>query len=123
FFIVYTGQTERNEHGYLAAKADAFAKFDAIHRMTDSLYADRIGLATTAAQARQLHADGKLVALIGIENGYAIGKDLSLLQAFFDKGARYMTLVHNGHNDIGDSAQPREQLGDSELEHGGLSEF
>ena len=34
-----------------------------------------------------------------------------------------MTLVHNGHNDIGDSAQPRERLGDEATEHGGLSEF
>src|SRR6187549_212741 len=47
FFIVYVGQGERNEAGYLAAKADALAKFDAIHRMTDFLYSDRIGLATT----------------------------------------------------------------------------
>ena len=38
-------------------------------------------------------------------------------------GARYMTLVHNGHNDIGDSAQPQATLGDMQTEHGGLSEF
>jgi len=123
FFIVYVGQTARTEEGYQAAKADALAKFDAIHRMTDFLYPDRIGLATTAAEARALHAQGKLIALIGIENGYVIGKDLSLLQEYRERGARYMTLVHNGHNDIGDSAQPQERLGDVPEEHGGLSEF
>lgn len=123
FFIVYVGQTARTETGYLAAKADALAKFDAIHRMTDFLYADRIGLATTAAEAKALHADGKLVAMIGMENGYVIGQDLALLQVYRDKGARYMTLVHNGHNDIGDSAQPSQQLRDASAEHGGLSEF
>lgn len=123
FFIVYVGQTVRDEKGYQAAKADALAKFDAIHRMTDYLHADRIGLATTAAEARALHAQGKLVAMIGMENGYVIGKDLALLEQYRAKGARYMTLVHNGHNDIGDSAQPRAPLGDVEAEHGGLSEF
>jgi membrane dipeptidase len=123
FFIVYVGQTARDEAGYLAAKADAFAKFDAIHRMTDQLYSDRIGLATTAAEVHALHAQGKLVALIGMENGYVIGRDLSLLEEYRNRGARYLTLVHNGHNDIGDSAQPSMALGDASAEHGGLSAF
>jgi membrane dipeptidase len=122
FFIVYVPQTARTPEGYLAARADALAKFDAIHRMV-TLYPDRIGLATTAAEARAIHEQGKLVALIGMENGYVIGKDLSLLQEYRDKGARYLTLVHNGHNDIGDSAQPQPMLGDMQTEHGGLSEF
>jgi len=123
FFIVYVGQKERTEENYRNATADAVAKFDAIHRMTDYMYPDRIGLADTAAEARALQAQGKLVALIGIENGFVIGKDLSLLADFRNRGARYMTLVHNGHNDIGDSAQPRPQFGDSDEEHGGLSAF
>ena len=123
FFIVYVGQQVRNEENYRKATADAVAKFDAIHRLTEYMYPDRIGLAETAAEARALHAQGKLVALIGIENGFVIGKDLSLLEDFRNRGARYMTLVHNGHNDIGDSAQPRPPFGDMEIEHGGLSEF
>ena len=124
FFIVYVGQQERTEENYRKATADAVAKFDAIHRMTDTMYPDRIGLADTAAEARELHAQGKLVALIGIENGFVIGQDLSLLEDFRKRGARYMTLVHNGHNDIGDSAQFRPQFGDVSAEdHGGLSDF
>lgn len=123
FFIVFVPQTPRDDAGYLAAKADALAKFDAIHRMTDFLYSDRIGLATTAAEVRALHAEGKLVALIGMENGYVIGRDLSLLEEYRNRGARYLTLVHNGHNDIGDSAQPQARLGDMQAEHGGLSTF
>lgn len=123
FFVVYVGQSPRTPDNYLKARADALAKFDAIHRMV-KLYPERIGLATTAAQARQLHAAGKLVAFIGIENGYVIGKDLGVLKDFRAMGARYMTLVHNGHNDIGDSAQPRTEFGDKgPEEHGGLSAF
>lgn len=123
FFIVYVGQGERNEAGYRSAKADALTKFAAIHRMTELLNPEEIGLATTADEARAIHKKGKLVAFIGIENGYVIGKDLSLIQTYREMGARYMTLVHNGHNDIGDSAQPQDRLGDKPEEWGGLSPF
>lgn len=123
FFIVYTGQTPRNDTGYAGAKADAAAKFSAIHRMVDLQHEDQIALATTADEVRSLHAQGKLVALIGMENGYVIGKDLGLLQSYREQGARYLTLVHNGHNDIGDSAQPQARLADVQEEHGGLSDF
>lgn len=123
FFIVYTGQTPRNDTGYAGAKADAAAKFSAIHRMVELQHEGQIALATTADEVRTLHAEGKLVALIGMENGYVIGKDLSLLQQYREQGARYLTLVHNGHNDIGDSAQPQTRLADVQEEHGGLSDF
>jgi membrane dipeptidase len=123
FFIVYTGQTPRNDTGYAGAKADAAAKFSAIHRMVELQHEGQIALATTADEVRSLHAQGKLVALIGMENGYVIGKDLSLLEHYREQGARYLTLVHNGHNDIGDSAQPQARLADVQEEHGGLSAF
>lgn len=122
FFIVYMGQTERNEEGYAGAKAMATRKFDAIHKMTE-MYPDQIEFAYTPQQAREIYASGKKVAMIGIENGYAIGKDLSLIEEYYNRGARYMTLAHNGHNDICDSAQPSARLGDEEEEHGGVSEF
>ena len=122
FFIVYFGQTERTPENYEAAKAGAMTKFDAIHRAVSS-HPDTIGLAMSADEVERIHAAGKLVALIGIENGYVIGKDLSLLAKYHELGARYITLSHNGHNDIADSCNPREDLGDAEEEHGGLSGF
>jgi membrane dipeptidase len=123
FFIVYVGQTARTPEGYREAHAGAITKFDAIHRMTEAMYPDLIELAYTADDVERIHAAGKLVAAIGIENGYVIGRDLGLLEDYFERGARYMTLAHNGHNDIADSAQPREQLGDVAEEHDGLSPF
>ena len=74
FFIVYVGQTERTEENYAAAKADALVKFAAIHRMADTLYPAEIELAYSAADVIRIHDSGKLVAAIGIENGYVIGK-------------------------------------------------
>ncbi|TDI22511.1 MAG: membrane dipeptidase [Acidobacteria bacterium] len=123
FFVVYVGQTERTPENYAQAKADALTKFDAIHRMAEEMYPDRIEIAYTADDFERIAASGKLVAAIGIENGYVIGRDLSLLETYHELGARYITLAHNGHNDIADSANPRENLGDAPSEHDGISAF
>ena len=123
FFVVFVPQRERNQAGYARAMADAFTKLAAIRRMTDVQYPETIGLALSAADVRRLHAEGKRAALIGIENGYAIGRNLSLLDIYFEFGARYLGLLHNGHNDIGDSAVPNERQGETDAEHGGLSQF
>ncbi len=117
FFIVYVGQGPRTPEGNAAARTAAMNKFDAIHRMTQEMYPDRIGLAYRADDVMRIASSGKLVAAIGIENGYVIGNNLSLIRTFHDRGARYMTLTHNGHNDIGDSNTP------SSPEHNGLSPF
>jgi len=123
FFIVYVGQTERTPENYEKAKQDAMTKFDAIHRMTKQMHPDKIELAYTADDVVRIHESGKLVACIGIENGYVIGKDLALLEKYHGLGARYITLAHGGHNDISDSSTPRENLGDDESEHDGVSAF
>jgi len=121
FFIVYVGQGERNEKGYDTAYAQAVRKFEAIHRMTEKMYPDRIELAYSAEDVVRIAKSGKLVACIGIENGWPIGKDLKKLKEFYDRGGRYITLSHNRHNDICDSANPGE--GEPEEEHHGVSEF
>jgi membrane dipeptidase len=118
FFIVFVGQTPRTPENYDRAKADAMTKFDAIRRMTDTMYPDRIALAYSPADVVRIHDSGKLVAAIGIENGYVIGKDLSLIRRYFDLGARYMTLAHTSNNDICDSSTDA-----SGPEHHGLSAF
>ena len=123
YFAVYVGQAERNAENYEQVKADAMNKFTAIHRMAEDMYPDQIEIAYSADDIEQIHASGKLVACIGIENGFAIGQDISLLETYFDLGTRYMTLTHNGHNDIADSCNPRDNLGDEEEEYGGLSDF
>lgn len=60
--------------------------------------------------------EGKKVIMRGIENGYAIGKDIANISRYRDMGVVYMTLCHNGDNDICDSAR-------GNGEHGGLSAF
>ena len=104
FFIVFVGQdTALNAPGYARAYAAAIEKFDAIHRLTEQIAPDRIGLALTAADARRIHAAGRKVALIGIENGYPIGTDIANVKKFYDLGGRYLSLAHNGHSQLSDS--------------------
>ncbi len=123
FFNVFVAQTERTPDNYAQAKTDAMTKFDAIHRMADEMYPDLIELAYSTDDVERIHSSGKLVAAIGIENGYVIGNDLSLLERYHQLGARYITLSHGGHNDISDSSRPRPELGDEESEHDGISAF
>ena len=123
FFIVYVGQTERTPANYARAQADAMTKFEAIHRMAEEMYPGEIEIAYRADDVGRIAASGRLVAAIGIENGYAIGTDLGRLAAYHELGARYMTLAHSGNNDIADSATTRDPAGEAQPEHGGVSAF
>ena len=110
FLIVYVGQPSLQStpdafepSGYERAYKAAIEKFDAVHRLTETIAPDKIGLALTAADVRRIAASGRKVALIGVENGYPLGTSLSRVQEFYDRGARYMSLAHNGHSQLSDS--------------------
>ena len=111
----YIPHGDRNETSLEAATAMAEQLLDGIkERANDN--SEYVRLCNTPAQAKEAKREGKLVIMQAIENGYAIGKNLELIKHFHDRGVVYMTLCHNGDNDICDSAR-----GNSE--HGGLSAF
>ena len=85
------------------AYKQAVAKFDAVHHLTKEIAPDQIELALTADDVRRINKAGKKVALIGVENAYSLGTDLSRIKEFYDRGARYMSLAHNGHSQLSDS--------------------
>jgi microsomal dipeptidase-like Zn-dependent dipeptidase len=119
FFIVYVGQGPLTPEGYANAYKQAIDKFDAIHRLTKEIAPDKIELAVRAADVPRIAAKGKKVALIGVENAYPIGTDLGRIKEFYDRGARYMSLAHNGHSQFSDS-----NTGEREgWMHNGLSEL
>jgi membrane dipeptidase len=110
FFSIYVGQTREAQNpdaftsaGYERAYKLALEKFNAVQRFTREIAPDKIELALTAADVRRIHAKGKKVALMGVENGYPLGEDLSRVKEFYDRGARYLSLTHNGHNQLADS--------------------
>jgi len=110
FFSIYVGQTRETQNpealkpaGYERAYKAVVAKFDAVQRFTREIAPDKIELALTAADVRRIGAKGKKVALMGVENGYPLGEDIARVKEFFDRGARYLSLTHNGHNQLADS--------------------
>jgi len=103
WFIVYTGQGDLNKEGYIAANDNAMAKFDAINRLVVDYAPDQIELAVTSDDVYRIHKKGKKVAMIGVENAYPIGLDTSNVRKYWEKGARYMSLAHNGHSQFSDS--------------------
>ena len=110
FFSIYVGQTRETQHsdafnppGYERAYKLAVEKFDAVHRFTGDIAPDKMELALTSLDVRRINAQGKKVGLMGVENGYPIGEDITRVKEFYDRGARYMSLTHNGHNQLADS--------------------
>ncbi|XWN36682.1 MAG: dipeptidase [Balneola sp.] len=120
FLIVYTGQGELTQEGFDAAYENAISKFDAIHRLTKELAPDQIELALTSEDVRRIHAAGKKVAMIGVENAYPLGMELDRVKEFYDRGARYMSLSHNGHSQLSDSNTGER---DDVWLHDGVSDF
>jgi membrane dipeptidase len=103
WFIVYTGQDSLTETGYKNAYDNAMSKFEAIHKLVATIAPNEIELAVTSDDVRRIDATGKKVAMIGIENGYPVGLDISNIEKFYKLGARYMSLSHNGHSQLCDS--------------------
>jgi membrane dipeptidase len=103
FMIVYVGQGPLTPEGYDNAYRQAVAKFDAIHRLTERIAPDNIGLALSPADVLALHKKHLRIAVIGVENGYPIGTDIQKVQEFYDRGGRYMSLAHNGNSQLSDS--------------------
>ena len=102
------------------AAANAEVKFSAIHRLVKDYAPDQIELALTAADVRRIWKSGKKVAMIGVENGYPLGTDINNVKKFYDQGARYISLAHNGHSQLSDSNTGE---GDGFFLHNGLSEL
>ena len=120
WFIVYTGQEELTEEAFKNAYENAMSKFDAIHKLVEDFAPEQIGLATNSQEVRKLVAEGKKVAMIGVENGYSIGLDVENVEKFYNLGARYMSLSHQGHSQLSDSNTGEEN---DEWLHNGLSDL
>ncbi len=103
WLIVYTGQEDLTDQGYKKAYKNAISKFDAIHRLVEKYAPNDMELALTSDDVKRIQASGKKVVMIGVENAYPIGKDLKNIKIFYDLGARYMSLAHQGHSQFSDS--------------------
>lgn len=122
--VAYLKQEARDSQSLAAATSKADRILDEIEAMAarsprmgegaDAI--PMVGIARTPADLYQMKHRGQKAIMLGIENGYAIGSDISNVERFRRRGVVYMTLCHNGDNDICDSAK-------GNAEHGGVSEF
>ena len=117
FFAAFVSQDIRDDDGNERAKKLVIQMIDSVVSSTEQ-NASLVGLALTPQDAYELEKDGKRAIYLAIENGYPIGSDLKNIELFYDKGVRYITLVHSSNNDIADSATDS-----SGAEHEGLSAF
>ena len=113
--VAYLKQGERDEAALRAATEKADSLLSQIEAMA-AAHSDLVSIAYTPDDLYRNKALGKKSIMLGIENGYAIGRDLSNVERFRQRGVVYMTLCHNGDNDLCDSAKGNN-------EHGGVSPF
>ena len=113
--VAYLPQGDCTPEASEAATAQAFKTLAEIEQRV--AHAPGVVLAQHPAQLYRNKLEGKLSVMRGIENGYAIGKNLLNVEKFARMGVVYITLCHNGDNDICDSARRSSQR------HGGLSAF
>jgi len=103
FFSIFVGQGPLTPEGYQRAYDADMEKFAAVHRLAEQLAPDKIEIAYRADDVARIAAKGKKVALMGVENAYGIGTAITNIKKFYDQGARYMSLAHNGHSQMSDS--------------------
>ncbi len=117
FLAVFLGQRERTKKGYIKAKARSYEVFDSIYAHLER-GENKIELALDKRDFKKIVRKGKHAIFIGLENGYPIGLDLSMVDTFYHLGARYITLCHTKNNDICDSSTDEDGP-----EFNGLSDF
>lgn len=104
FMVAYIPQGERDEASLAKATAYAEERLKEVIRQ-EQLNPTRMGIARTPDDLLRLKQAGKKAIFLGIENGYALGKDVNNVRKFRDMGVCYITLCHNGDNDLCDSAR------------------
>ena len=93
----------------------AIVQIDAVREQVRKHPNDLV-LATTTAEIRDAHKQGKIAALLGVEGGHIINSDLGVLRAYAALGVRYMTLTHSGNDEWADSST-------DQAVHNGLTDF
>lgn len=113
--VAYLPQGECTPEGRAAATQTADRILGEIRQRVGQAPCAALAATPDDLQRNKLHALRSV--MLGIENGYALGTDLSRVEHFARQGVVYITLCHNGDNDLCDSARR------STSRHGGLSPF
>jgi membrane dipeptidase len=107
FFAIFVGQGKRDDEGHARAKSYADRTIEAVKKACKD-NAELAEIALTPDDGYRIEKAGKRAIYMGMENGYPIGKDITLVDKYYNDGVRYITLCHGGNNEICDSATDRE---------------
>ena len=118
-FAAFVPQGRCDEVGHAAAVTRAQQMLGFIRTMGG----EGTRTASTADEIEAAWRDRVPAVVPCVENGHALGGEPSNVAALRAQGVIYVTLTHNGHNALADSAIPRADLGDGPTRHGGLSEI
>jgi microsomal dipeptidase-like Zn-dependent dipeptidase len=119
---VFVPQAKRTPENYQKARADADAKYETIVNVAKR-NPNRAALAYSPADVRNFAKQGKFAVVISFLNAFPLGKDLSQIDTWYDRGVRIFGFSHAGNNDWADSSRPVSGFGDKPDEIGGLSEL
>ena len=103
FFIVYVGQGPLTDAGYADAYRQAVEKFDAIHRLAEQIAPTQIGLALTPADVRRIAPAAARWRSSASRTAIRSAPTSAASREFHARGGRYLSLAHNGHNQLSDS--------------------
>lgn len=106
YLACWVRQGELTPSGRLKAKNRIDDLIESIYQQVERNF-ESCGIARTTHDIYKLKSEGKKAFLIGIENGYALGKDINLIEEYFKKGVTYITLCHSINNDICDSSSDK----------------
>lgn len=122
-FVAFVPQTPCEDGFRAQAFGRAQAMLGAIAAMQRPEIEAPVRVASRVADIVAATDHGGIAVIPVVENGHALGHRVDHVATFATCGVRYVTLTHNGHNDLADSAIPRRDLGDADARHGGLSGF
>lgn len=103
FWTLFVNQGPRTSEGHARARDTALMIALRIREMV-ARHPAQFALATRADDAARIAAEGRQVVYLSMENGYPLGRDLSLIQTFRQLGVRMMGVVHTSNNELADSA-------------------
>ncbi|UMM64754.1 dipeptidase [Aristophania vespae] len=120
--VAYSPQGPLTKEGHEAAWKRVNAMLKTIQEIPLSSSSYKVKLCLSADDVNQAFNEKYFSITPVIENGYVIGENIENIQILSEAyGVRYITLTHNGHNLLADSAIPKGN--DKNIMHGGLSEL
>jgi len=108
FWAIYMPQGPLDAKNYARIRDIALYRATSIHKMV-AANPDTFEIAFSAADAERIFKSGKKIVFLSMENSYELGDDITLIDTFYALGVRMIGPVHNGNNQLADSANMQGQ--------------